>query len=101
MLYLQIKLSKSFQKALLSYSVYKTTTVAETEHYIAKINFIRHELIKIAKAKKHLSKKVSYRNSNNLNYFTYQQHIVFFKITETELQVKYFVAAKRIKTSLI
>lgn len=32
-----------------------------------------------------------------LQYFIIEQHVVFFKITTTQLQVKYFIAVKRIK----
>lgn len=97
MQYLSIKLSKSFIKAIQDYQVYKNTSIEETLHYIAKIEKIRKQLIKIATEKKHLSKKVQYRNSKQLQYFIIEQHAVFFKITATQLQVKYFVAVKRIK----
>lgn len=97
MQYLSIKLSKSFVNAIQDYQVYKNTSAEETLHYISKIEKIRKQLIKIATEKKHLSKKVQYRNSKQLQYFIIEQHVVFFKITTTQLQVKYFVAVKRIK----
>ncbi len=98
---LNIKLAKSFSKALLNYQKYKTTTkVNETLHLLSKIDKITKELIKIANQKKHLSTIVQYGNSKGLQYFVVEQHAVFFKITKTQLQVKYFVAVKRIKKPL-
>lgn len=97
---LKTKLSKSFIKSIESYKIYKSTSANETLHYISKIRKIYEALDKIAVDKKHLSRKVNYRNSKGLQYFVIEQHAVFFKITSTELQVKYFVATKRIKKNL-
>jgi hypothetical protein len=94
---LKVRFSKSFDNSLLSYKLYKHS---ELVHFISKLKKITRELEKIAIQKKHLSKKVQYSNSKGLNYFVVEQHAVFFKITKTQLQVKYFVAVKRIKKPL-
>lgn len=100
MLALKVRLSKAFISAFDNYEEYKKLCPEDFEHFISKLFEIRKKLDKIARTKKHLSKKVNYRNSKNLHYFVFQKHAVFFKITKTELQVKYFVATRRIKKDL-
>lgn len=97
---LTIKLSKSFENAFEKYTIFKNTKALETLHLIEKTYKIEDRLEQIALHKKHSSRKVSFRNSKNTQYFTIEKHAVLFRITKTELQVLYFVAAKRIKKTL-
>lgn len=97
---LTIKLSKSFENAFDKYAIFKSTKALETLHLIEKTYKIEERLEQIATIKKHTSRKVSYRNSKNIHYFIIEKHAVLFRITKTELQVLYFVAAKRIKKTL-
>jgi hypothetical protein len=92
--------TKSFVNQLKNWEEYKITSVEELEHYIKKLRAITEYIIEISDLKSYPFKKVNYRNSKGINYFIYQQHIVFFKLEPTELTLLYFVAAKSVKQKL-
>jgi len=94
-----IKLSKAFMKAAEKYFVFKFS-VEEERHSLEKLNTVYQLSKKISKLKSFPGKIVSYRGSKGLQYFIYQQHAVFFKLSEETMELKYFVAAKRIKKTL-
>lgn len=98
---LKIELSLSYKKAVSNYEVYKLSK-NEVVHFLGVIDLIVKELKKIQTTRKHLSQKVQYRNSKNLQRFIIENHTVFFRIDleKEELQVMYFVASKRIKRKL-
>lgn len=55
------------------------------------------QIIIIASLKKYPHKKISYKNSKNIQYFIYEKHIIMFELMNDKMFLKYFVAAKRIK----
>lgn len=71
-------------------------------HFLLVIDTIVEQLKKIQVERKHLSQKVQYRNSKNLQRFVVEKHTIFFRIDlqKEELQVMYFVASKRVKKKL-
>jgi|SRR5690554_3032325 len=99
---LRLKPSLSFEKAVISYFVFKSKNLKDIEHAKSIIDRINGELKEIQINKKHLSQKVHYRNSKNLQRFIIEKHTVFFRIDlqKEELQVMYFVPAKRVKKKL-
>lgn len=92
--------TKSFVKQLKNWQKYKITTPEDLQHYIIKLRAITTQIIVINERKNYLGKKVSYKNSKGIYYFSYQQHVVFFKLEPTKLTLLYFIASKRIKQKL-
>jgi hypothetical protein len=92
--------TKSFVNQLKNWEEYKITSIEDLEHYIKKLRAITEYIIEISEFKNYTSKKVNYRNSKNINYFIYEQHVVFFKLDNAKLTLLYFVAAKHIKKKL-
>lgn len=92
--------TKSFVKQLKNWQEYKITTEEDLQHYIKKLRSITQIIIEITEQKNYPGKKVNYRTSKNIQYFIYQQHIVFFKLEPSVLTLLYFIAAKRIKQKL-
>jgi hypothetical protein len=89
--------TKSFVKQLKNWEAYKLQTEEDLKHYIAKIRFITQKIILISEQKSYPGKKISYRNSKQIQYFIHQKHVVFFRISSHKMILLYFVAAKRIK----
>jgi len=97
----KILITKSFEKGLKNWQEYKIETDKDLKHYISKIRFIRKEIIRIAELEIYPFKKINYRTSKKVQYFIYQQHVVFFKLTPGTMKLLYFVAAKRVKNKYI
>lgn len=95
----KIVASKSFKRALENYLIYKDS-VDEQQHSFEKLNFIYKKVKKISSSKSFIGKKVSYSNSKNLQYFTFQKHVILFVLSPHAIELKYFVPAVRIKKSL-
>lgn len=99
---LKLRLSISFKKAITDYYSYKSKTKRDILHADKVFDTIFDEFYKIQVNKKHLSRKVQYRNSKNLQRFVVNKHTIFFRIDldKNELQVMYFVPSKRVKNPL-
>ena len=91
---------KAFTKAIDSYFLYKSNNFENLNHAKRKFIYIYQEIARISELNSFPCRKVKYRNSSNLQYFGFQKHLIFFKLNEFEMQLKYFVAAKRIRKSL-
>lgn len=99
MLKRKIKLSKAFSNSIVNYLEYKTNNFTEKQAF-QKLELIYLLAKKIALQKNYPLKKISYKNSKNLQYFVVLEHAVLFKLTEKEMELKYFVAVKRFKKPL-
>ena len=67
-----------------------------------KISFAQVQSKKIALQKNYPLKKISYKNSKNLQYFVVLEHAVLFKLTEKEMELAAVeLAATRAKNILI
>ncbi|MBX3164311.1 MAG: hypothetical protein KF900_07495 [Bacteroidetes bacterium] len=92
--------TKSFVKQLENWQEYKLENEEDLRHYIQKLRHITELIIEISELESYLGKKVNYRTSKKIQYFIYQQHVVFFRLEPHQLTLLYFVAAKRIKRKL-
>jgi hypothetical protein len=96
----KLRLSNSFISAVKKYSIFKAENFEDFVHAEEKLQYIFDKISEISFQKNYIGKKVKYRNSKGLQYFTFQQHTIFFRLDEHTLHLLYFVASKRIKTSL-
>lgn len=87
---------------MIGYFVYKSKNLEDIEHAKSIIDQVNRKLKEIQINKKHLSQKVHYRNSKNLQRLIIEKHTIFFRIDlqKEELQVMYFVTSKRVKKKL-
>lgn len=97
----RIRITKSFEKGLRSWREYKISSKEDLKHYTSKLRHIQQEIIRIASLDTYPLKKVTYRNSKNVQYFVYQQHVVFFKLLPKTMKLLYFVAARRVKNKYL
>lgn len=97
----QIIESKSFINALNKYFNYKSGNYEDAIHARKKYNQILMQIIIKAGIKKYPHKKIVYKNSKNLQYFVFEQHLILFELTNDKMSLKYFVAAKRIKKDIL
>ena len=97
----KILITKSYEKGLKDWRKYKIKTEQDLRHYISKIRAITKEIIRISELQYYPYKKVSYRNSRKTQYFIYQQHVIFFRLSENTMKFLYFVSTKRVKTKYI
>lgn len=92
--------TKSFVNQLKNWQKYKIASEEDLKHYISKLRVITEIISAISCQPTFIGRKVNYRNSKNINYFLYQQHVIFFKLEENKLTLLYFIAAKRIKQKI-
>ena len=92
--------TKSFVNQLKNWQKYKIVSEEDLQHYISKLRIITEIISTISCQPKFIGRKVSYRTSENVYYFSYQQHVIFFKLEEKKLTLLYFVASKRIKQKI-
>ncbi len=97
----KILITRSFEKGLKNWEEYKIETEEDLKHYTTKIRFITQEIIRISEQQSYPFKKVNYRNSKKIQYFIYQQHVIFFKLSDKTLNLLYFIAARRVKNRYI
>lgn len=101
---LKLKLSPAAIRSIKEYKGYKKSK-NELEHYFEKLDKIWAVFEDIMHSGKNTNKvwdnqTWDYRNSKNLFRFYEQKHYVYYKITATQLQVKYFVPEGRNKAKL-
>ena len=92
--------TKSFVNQLKNWQKYKIASEEDLKHYISKLRVITEIISAISCQQTFIGRKVKYRNSKNINYFLYQQHVIFFKLEENKMTLLYFIAAKRIKQKI-
>ena len=63
--------TKSFVKQLKNWQKYKISTPEDLQHYFKKLRAITTQIIVISERKNYLGKKVSYKNSKGIYYFSY------------------------------
>ena len=92
--------TKSFVNQLKNWQKYKIVSEEDLQHYISKLRIITEIISTISCQPKFIGRKVNYRTSKNVYCFSYQQHVIFFKLEEKKLTLLYFVASKRIKQKI-
>ena len=92
--------SRSFIKSVDNYFLFKSNNFSDLEHAKEKFLFIYHEIARISTLNVFPCRIVNYGRSNNMQYFEFQKHVILFKLNDTKMEVKYFIASKRIKKTL-